>query len=85
MHQISNLQLSVIMSAYCGNGIYDTYQITDTYREQCTILLNEGIISSVLKGEEEHYKFKITEKGRFYLDSLLATPFPVEVKNWKIP
>lgn len=80
-HQITNLQLCVIMSAYVGNGLYDQYEITDTYRRQTTSLLDADII----KPSEHGYKFDITEKGSFYLNCLLATPFPVEVKSWKIP
>lgn len=84
-HQITNLQLCVIMSAYVGNGMFDTYEITDTYRRQTTSLLDAGIIKSSMVASGHGYKFDITEKGSFYLNSLLATPFPVEVKSWKIP
>lgn len=82
---ITNLQLSVIMSAYT-NGPYDYFPDTETYREQVTILLDEGIIEpSPVRANNNLYKYCITEKGKFYLENLLAIPFPVETKSWEIP
>lgn len=81
---ITNLQLSVIMSAYCGNGMYsEGFPNTETFKKQVDILLQEEIIE--LNYILTNYKYKITDKGKSYLDAILSTPFPVEIKSWKIP
>lgn len=91
--QISILQLSVLMSASTGIGAYDMHYNgpspyvrqgpnNETYRIQCTHLLDCGMIT---KNWEGNYPYKITDKGRFYLEHLLSTPFPIEEKSWVIP
>lgn len=86
---ISNLQLSVIMSAYCGNDMYCSgYSDTPTLREQTAALLDANIIRTKTANELKEggcFNFAITDKGRFYLDHLLSTPFPIEEKSWVIP
>ena len=69
---ISNLQLSIIMSAYCGSDFCKIFPDTPTFREQEQTLINNDIIKPT-----GFRSWKITDKGKAYLDHILATPFPV--------
>lgn len=79
---MTNLQLTVMIAAYCGNSDADHFNNSDVYRDQVTSLLDDGMIKpNHLQG----YKFSITDKGTFWLDTVLKMPYPVEVKEWRIP
>lgn len=75
-----------MIAAYCGNSEIDFYKDTDTYRNQVAALLNAGMLQSNTRSPAGFgYKFQCTAKGKFWLDFVLNTPYPVEVKKFKIP
>lgn len=83
---MTNLQLTVMIAAYCGCKETDNYSISETYCEQCTHLIDGGLIKPNDKSPAGFgYKFAITEKGKYWLDYVLDTPWPKEIKAFEIP
>lgn len=82
---MTNLQLIVMISAYCGTGQFDTFPDTEIYRDQITQLLNDGMITPNLNVPANCYRYKATPKGRFWLDHVLKIPYPVMIEAWEIP
>lgn len=80
---MTNLQLTVMIAAYCGSPDTDHYKDTEVYRDQVESLLNDGMIKPS-HNIPNYYKFAITDKGKFWLDTVLKMPYPVEIKEWRI-
>lgn len=82
MHNTTPLQMGILLAAYSGNHDFvgcDTK--TDTWREQCEILINAGMIVGTSIAPRH---IGITEKGRFWLDFVLDIPYPTKVCKYEI-
>jgi hypothetical protein len=83
---MTNLQLIVMIAAYCGAREFDTFKDTDTYNRQTKQLINNGMIKPASNYQSNNfYKFECTDKGKAWLDHVLAIPYPIEVRSWRIP
>lgn len=72
-----------MIAAYCGSSKMDTYSDADTYRNQVKDLLdNKMIILSLIS---PGYNYRITDKGKFWLEYVLNLPYPVSEQVWRIP
>lgn len=77
------LQLQMLVHYYAFMGDYEQVPANDTRREQCEQMAKVGLLISCADPLDTGAIFEITDKGRFYLRHILATPLPVSV--WKIP
>lgn len=70
-----------MLAAYTGCEDYDvTPRYSATYKKQKDILINEEMIKEDISVS---YEYRITEKGRFWLEYVLNFPFPTQ--KWEIP
>ena len=67
------------------NGMVDDYRDADEEIPIVASSLSKFLEAGVIKENEEgpNPKYKITEKGLFYVDALCKMPFPVS--KWEIP
>lgn len=77
MKTITPLTLEIILHYYAHARDYREGDFSaPAVREVVDCLISEGMLDN--DADPEHpSRFRITEKGRFYIDFLRAVPFPV--------
>lgn len=79
------LQMGIMLAAHIGNGKPDfSPSFTPTYQNQVTDLMNAGYIISNTEAPPA-YGWKLTDKGRTWLNAALVTPEPIKEVKWIIP
>lgn len=74
--------MGIMLAAFVGNGDYDcSPPNTRVYQNQVTDLMDIGYIMSNA-APPPHYKWKLTDKGRAWLDAALSTPEPIKETRW---
>lgn len=77
------LQMGIMLAAFTGCREYDFNNVTThTYQTQISCLTRLGYITPTAKYPA--YPWDITEKGKVWLDTALATPEPTEVTMWVV-
>lgn len=77
------LQMGIMLAAYSGNRDFlGCPNTTHIWRSQCTELMNNGMIEPNTSNLPWH--LKVTEKGKFWLDFVLAMPYPIKVCKYEM-
>lgn len=77
------LQMGIMLAAYSGNSDFlGCPSTTYIWQTQCQDLFNDGMIQPNASNSPWH--IKITEKGKFWLEFILAMPYPTKVCKYEM-
>lgn len=86
--KITPLKMAILLASYTGCKAFDHYADSKTYRDQKDELLERDYI--ILRFTDDRpmntdlYEFKITDKGKTWIETALATKEPVQMMRWEV-
>lgn len=60
-------------------------ELSPHWRESLLQFFHLDLVTERVRDVDQGYLGGLTEKGRFYVEHLLNTPFPEPVRGWEIP